>query len=231
MITSLSHQSLLRWLVATWVYNEKADIFSLGMLLYELATEGKQPFSDLKFRNEFDEAVITGRPIDPIIVADAPPWPYMQELLDHMLVTEPEDRPTAEQVRKLLAVWEERHFGFVSNSLDNKDRVRQYNRYLPSHRFTRDWATPSLSRWSKTLQCVKARPWSCMTTRYFRDGGVGGKWRSGSGVEPQIGQIRRMTVTRTRIRHSCPRVDLSSTKPTVSGSTSLQAEQGLLLHV
>ena len=86
------------------VYNEKADIFSLGMLLYELATEGKQPFSDLKFRNEFDEAVITGRPIDPIIVADAPPWPYMQELLDHMLVTEPEDRPTAEQVRKLLAV-------------------------------------------------------------------------------------------------------------------------------
>jgi serine/threonine protein kinase len=81
------------------VYGEKADIFSLGMLLYELATDGKQPFSDLKFRSEFDEAVITGKPIDPIVVANAPPWPDMQDLLDHMLVTEPEQRLNADQVR------------------------------------------------------------------------------------------------------------------------------------
>ena len=81
------------------VYGEKADIFSLGMLLYELATDGKQPFSDLRFRSEFDEAVITGKPIDPIVVANAPPWPDMQDLLDHMLVTEPEQRLNADQVR------------------------------------------------------------------------------------------------------------------------------------
>ena len=84
------------------VYNEKADIFSLGMLLYELATEGKQPFSDLKFRSEFDEAVINGRPIDPIVVTGSAPWPDMQDLLDHMLVSEPDERPTADQVRKQI---------------------------------------------------------------------------------------------------------------------------------
>lgn len=69
------------------------------MLLYELATEGKQPFSDLKFRSEYDEAIITGRAIDPIVVADAPPWPDMQDLLDDILVPEPDERPTADQVR------------------------------------------------------------------------------------------------------------------------------------
>lgn len=84
-------------------YNEKADIFSLGMLLYELATGGKQPFSDLKFRSELDEAVITGRPVDPIVVTDAPPWPDMQDMLDHMLEAQPEDRPTANQVYQRLS--------------------------------------------------------------------------------------------------------------------------------
>lgn len=81
------------------VYNEKADIFSLGMLLYELSTEGRQPFSDLKFRSEFDEAVITGRAIEPLTFVGAPPWPDMQNLLDEILVLEPDERPTAEQVR------------------------------------------------------------------------------------------------------------------------------------
>ena len=79
-------------------YNEKADIFSLGMLFYELATGGKQPFNNLKFRSELDEAVINGRPVEPIIMADSPPWPDMQDLLDNMLVTKPECRPTADQV-------------------------------------------------------------------------------------------------------------------------------------
>ena len=81
------------------VYNEKVDIFSLGMLLYELTTDGKQPFNDLKFRSELDEAVVSGRPLDPIVVTGSPPWPDMQDLLDHMLEAEPEKRPTADQVR------------------------------------------------------------------------------------------------------------------------------------
>ena len=81
------------------MYHEKVDIFSFGMLLYELATGGKQPFNNLRFRSELDEAVISGRPMDPIVVSDSLPWPDMQDLLDHMLEAQPERRPTADQVR------------------------------------------------------------------------------------------------------------------------------------
>ena len=70
----------------------------------------------------------------------------------------------------------------------------------------------------------------CMTTRYFRDGGVE-KMEVWIGSGASDWSDKKNDSDENTHTSQLSRVDLSSTKPTVSGSTSLQAEQGLLLHV
>jgi len=83
-------------------YNKEADMYSFGMLLYELVTGGRRPFEDLRFRNELDAAVMQGRMIDPITDNGSSPWPDIEDLIDHLLEPRADMRPTAEQVNKII---------------------------------------------------------------------------------------------------------------------------------
>lgn len=80
-------------------YNKKADMYSFGMLLYELVTGGKRPFEDLRFRNELDAAVMQGRMVDPITDYGCSPWPDVDDLIQHLLEPRADMRPTADQVK------------------------------------------------------------------------------------------------------------------------------------
>ncbi|XP_072026368.1 leucine-rich repeat serine/threonine-protein kinase 2-like [Amphiura filiformis] len=85
-------------------YNTEVDIYSLGILLYEMVSGGKKPFAELEFRAELDEAVMRGRQLPPITQhAGVAPWPDLQELIRHCMEHVPQHRPTAEQVRKWLS--------------------------------------------------------------------------------------------------------------------------------
>ncbi|XP_078536216.1 leucine-rich repeat serine/threonine-protein kinase 2 isoform X2 [Lissotriton helveticus] len=84
------------------IYNQQADVYSFGLLLYDILSNGCRIAEGLKFPNEFDELAIHGKLPDPVKEYNCTPWPEVEDLIKSCMKENPEDRPTSAKVYELL---------------------------------------------------------------------------------------------------------------------------------